>query len=134
MKIRDGVDVIKEPHFKTRVGLRKPDLLITQNHNTIVLDVQVVSGRNMERDHAAKCGKYRDIPGFENLVKTRCASSTVEFHAITISFKGLIGKKTSKLLQTLKISEHFKFMMVTSVLRGAWLNWNTFNKLTTRAR
>lgn len=134
LKRREGVVVIKEPRFKTRIGLRKPDLLITKNHKTIVLDVQVVSGRNMEADHATKCSKYRDIQGLEDLVKTKCASSTVEFEAITISFKGLIGKKTSKLLQTLKISEHFKFMMVTSVLRGEWLNWNTFNRLTTRTR
>lgn len=134
MRRRSGVEVIKEPHFRTQIGLRKPDLLITQQNKTIVLDVQVVSGRNMEADHATKRSKYRDILGFEELVKTRCASGTVEFQACTISFKGLIEKKSSKLLQTLKISEHFRFMMVTSVLRGAWLNWNTFNRLTTRTR
>lgn len=131
---RDNIKVIKEPHFKTRVGLRKPDLLITKGEKTTVLDVQVVSGRNTERDHDTKCSKYREIPGFEELVKRKCATRTVEFQALTITYKGLIGKKTSEMLYKLNINEQFKFLMVTSVLRGAWLNWKAFNKMTTMTR
>lgn len=131
---RDNIKVIKEPHFKTRIGLRKPDLLISRGEKTIVLDVQVVSGRNMERDYDTKCNKYRDIPGFEDLVKRKCATRTVEFQALTISYKGLIEKNTSKMLYNLQINERFKFLMVTSVLRGAWLNWKSFNKMTTMTR
>lgn len=131
---RPSLTVLKEPRFRTQLGLRKPDLIIYNNEKATVLDVQVVSGRNMERDHNAKIAKYRDIPGFEDIIKKKCTSRTVEFHAFTISYKGLIEKKSSKLLQTLNISEQLKFRIVTSVLRGGWLSWNSFNRMTTRAR
>lgn len=131
---RPNCTVIKEYQFKTVLGKRKPDLLITQGNRTIVLDVQIVSGRNMERDYAQKCSKYRDIRGFETLVKRKCMSDTVEFQSLTISFKGLIEERSSKLLDELNINEELRFLMVTSVLRGAWLNWKTFNRTTTMAR
>lgn len=131
---KDNIKVIREPHFKTRIGLRKPDLLISQGEKTIVLDVQIVSGRGMERDHHTKCRKYREVPGMDDLVKRRCATSTVEFHAVTVSYKGLIEKNTSKLLKNLKINEQLRFLIVTSVLRGAWLSWIGFNRMTTMTR
>lgn len=131
---RDNVKVIKEPRFKTEVGLRKPDLLITENGKTIVLDVQVVSGRDMKRDYLQKCNKYREVRGLETLIKRKCISNTVEFQSLTISFKGVIEESSSKLLYKLGINEHLKFLIVTSILRGTWLNWNTFNKITTMAR
>lgn len=131
---RANLNVLKEPRFRTQHGLRKPDLIIYNNEKAIVLDVQVVSGRNMERDHNTKISKYRDIPGFENIIKEKCSARTVEFQAFTISYKGLIEKRSSKLLYDLNINERLKFMIVTSVLRGTWLNWNFFNKTTTRTR
>lgn len=134
MRGRPNLKVLKEQRFRTEVGLRKPDLLIYNNEKAIVLDVQIVSGRDMERDHNAKIAKYRDIRGFEDIIKQKCATSTVEFHALTISYKGLIEARSSKLLNKLHINERLKFMMVTSVLRGGWLNWKTFNKMTTMAR
>lgn len=88
----------------------------------------------MEADHNTKCNKYRDVPGLANLVKSKCGTHSVEFHALTISFKGVLEQKTSKFLQKMGISENFKFMMITSVLRGAWLNWRAFNRITTVTR
>lgn len=131
---RADCKVIREPRFKTSLGLRKPDLLISQHNKTTVLDVQIVSGRSMERDHEQKCSKYRSVPGLDTLIMRKCATSTIEFQACTISFKGLIEKDTSKLLDKLKITKELRHLMVTSVLRGAWLNWLSFNKTTTTTR
>lgn len=131
---RSNTKVLKEARFKTHVGLRKPDLLITRDKSTVVLDVQIVNGHNMGFYHETKISKYRDIPGFDAMIKRRCASRTVEFHAITISYKGLIERKSSETLNRLGINEQLKFLIVTSVLRGAWLNWNSFNRMTTRTR
>lgn len=133
-KGRENVKVLKEQRFKTRAGMRKPDLIVYNREKAFVIDVQVVSGRSLERDHATKVAKYRDIPGMEDLVKKKCTVRTVEFHAITISYKGIIEKNTSKLLYKLNFNEQFKFCMVSSILRGTWLNWNAFNRMTTRAR
>lgn len=131
---RNGVTVINEPKLKTRAGVRKPDLIIIEDRKAKVIDVQIVNGTNMERDHANKIAKYRDIPAMDDLIKTKYGVETVTFHAATISHKGVIEKDTSKTLKKLGINEQFKFLMVTSVLRGAWINWTLFNKTTTMAR
>lgn len=126
--------VVKEPVFRTSAGKMKPDLLVTKDGKTYVLDFQVVSGRNVERDHTRKCAKYRSVQGMDDIVKRKCASRAVEYQAITFTYKGLIERNTWKLLQKLQIGEQLCFMMVTSVLRGTWLNWNQFNKSTALAR
>lgn len=131
---RDGYTIHKESHFQTSAGLMKPDLLITKQNKTVVIDVQVVNGVGMEQFHDTKVRIYGTAPGLEALVKRQCNSRTVEFDAITISYKGIICKKTVDLFDKLDIKEHFRFMLVTSILRGGWLGWNYFNKTTTRAR
>lgn len=129
-----GYSVHIEPHFQTNSGLMKPDLLITKNNKTVVVDVQVVNGVGMDECHEAKVSKYGSVPELANLIKRQCTSRTVEFDAITISFKGIICKKTANLFDKLGIQEHFRFMLVTSILRGVWLSWNYFSKTTTKAR
>lgn len=125
--------VLKEPKLKTTAGLVKPDIMATKDGKTYVLDFQVVSGRFMQRDNIYKSNKYRNIQDLTDIVKRKCASRAVEYHALTISYKGLIERNTMKLLEKLKFSRQFCFMMVTSVLRGTWLNWNQFNKSTALA-
>lgn len=131
---RDRYKALVEPIFKTSVGNRKPDLLLTREGKTYVLDVQVVNGSSINRDYVAKKNKYKDIQGLEELIKKKCASRTIEYDAITISYKGVVERNTYKLFQTLNIGEHLIFMLITSVLRGSWLNWNQFNKTTALAR
>lgn len=131
---RANCKVIREPRFKTVDGLRKPDLLISKGNKTIVVDVQVVGGRDMKRDYLQKCNKYREVRGLDTLIKRKCMSNTVEFQSITISFKGLIEESSSKLLDQLGSNEQLRSLMVTSVLRGGWLNWTSFNRMTTMTR
>lgn len=131
---REGYTVHREPHFQTSAGLLKPDILLTKNNETVVIDVQVVNGIGMDIYHDNKVIKYKEAPGLGDLIKRQCTSRTVEFHAITISYKGIICKKTMNLFEKLGIKEHFRFMLVTSILRGVWLGWNYFNKTTTRTR
>lgn len=133
-KARNGVNVITEPKLKTRVGVRKPDLLIIENRKATIIDVQIVNGCSMERDHANKIAKYREIPGMNDLVKTKFDVQTVTYHAATISYKGMIEKDTSETLKKLGINEQFKFLIISSVLRGAWINWTLFNRITTMTR
>lgn len=133
LKNRPHTTVLKEPKLKTTLGLRKPDLVVTQGEKSIVLDVQIVSGKSMSRDHINKKNKYKDIVGFSDIIQKRCNSRIVTYDAITISFKGLFAKETIRLFDTLKITEQLRFMIVTSVLRGTWLNWNGFNRSTSRA-
>lgn len=129
-----GFATIKEPKLKTSVGLRKPDLLVTIDGATLVVDVQIVNGRTMRKDYCDKVDKYKSIPGIDDVIKRKCSSRVVSYNAITFSYKGLILDKSYEVLKKeLKCSEHLIFMLITSVLRGTWLNWNQFNKNTALA-
>lgn len=128
--VKKGFTVIKEPKFRTTAGLVKPDMLATKDGKTYVLDFQVVSGRYMQRDNIHKSNKYRNIQDLSDIVKRKCASRAVEYHALTFSYKGLIERNTMKLLEKFQFSKQLCFIIVTSVLRGTWLNWNQFNKST----
>lgn len=124
-------DIRTEHVFRTPIGLRKPDLLITADTRTILLDVQVVSGTNMNLDRSAKITKIRSVLALEDQIKQVCGSASVAYQAMTISYKGIFQKDSAELLYKLGINEHQMFMLTTSTLRGSWLNWTRFNKLTT---
>lgn len=129
-----GFATVKEPKLKTSAGLRKPDLLVTVDGATTVIDVQIVNGRTMRSDYGDKVNKYKSIPGMDDLIKRKCSSRVVNYDALTFSYKGLIMDKSYDLLTNkLKCTEHFIFILITSVLRGSWLNWNQFNKNTALA-
>lgn len=134
LKRRDRTTVLVEHLFKTPVGNRKPDLIVTKNGMSYVIDVQIVGGANMDRDRNTKIEKYRSIQTFDELVKSKCHSRDVFYHSVTISYKGIVERATIDLFKKLHISEHLQFMLVTSVLRGSWLNWNQFNKSTALTR
>lgn len=118
MVVWQCVTLVKEPILKTTEGARKPDLLITTNGKTYCLDFQVVIGRFMQRNNIAKVNKYRNIVSMDDIIKRKCASRAVEYHAVTIPYKRLIERNTSKLLDKLQFKEQLRLMMVTPVLRG----------------
>lgn len=128
---RPGTTVLVESRFNTIEGLQKPDLLITREGRTTLVDVQIVSGNNMERDHTNKRNRYRNVQGMEQQIKNRCLSHEVRFEAITVSYRGIVEKKTDGLFKELGIKPQQQHMICTSILRGTWLNWSRFNKMTT---
>lgn len=123
--------VIVEPKLRTESGLWKPDLLITKNLKTLVLDVQVVSGTHMKEDNIAKIRKYREVAGLQEQILRVCGSNEVDYGAVTLSYKGVFQKDSAEQLYKLGINERQMFMLVTSTLRGSWLNWVRFNKMNT---
>ena len=129
--------VIKEPKLRTEVGLRKPDLLLIQGNKALIVDVQVRKGNELGKSHKEKLDKYKNVRNLTDLVKNKYREYNihdVDFRAITVSWKGVIERETSKTLKELGINERLKFLIVTSVLRGAWINWTLFNQITTMTR
>lgn len=54
-----GWQVVREPHFKTSNGTRIPKLVITREHQALILDVQVIRMRMPLSDaHDVKRNKY----------------------------------------------------------------------------
>lgn len=126
-----GTSVLMEPNFRTIEGLQKPDLLITKDGKTTLVDVQIVSGNNMERDHTNKKGRYRNVQGLEQQIKDKCLSREVRYEAITVSYRGIVEKRTDDVFKELGIKAQQQHMICTSILRGTWLNWVRFNQMTT---
>lgn len=127
----EGVTVVKEPRFRTTDGLKKPDLLVSKDGTTTLLDVQIVSGTNNRRDHREKKAKYQDLEDLKQQIQSRCHTSDVKYEAITIAYKGIMEKQSAKLLEDLKVKNQQQHMICTSVLRGSALNWDWFNRITT---
>lgn len=123
-----GMNIYKEPQFRTVIGLRKPDLVLTDGHTAMVVDVHIVRGDNTAKDRSEKISKYRDISCFSSGVKRRYQCKNVVFETIAISYRGIFGKASAELLKRLKFDDRTLFTMSTSVLYGSWLNWSSFNK------
>lgn len=125
----NGLNLYKEPTFHTFDGLRKPDLILTDGHTALVVDVQITRGDNTARDRSEKISKYQSVTCFTDQVKRRYRCSNVVYEAITISYKGIFEKSSIEVLRRLQVDSRKLFMMATSVLYGSWLNWVSFNKM-----
>lgn len=124
----DSVEIEKEPHFNTSVGMRKPDLVIYgQESSALVIDIHVVGRYELGIRNVEKAEKYRSIAGFSELVKSRYGVEKVSYHAITVNYAGIIEKSSSELLLELGFSKVFLHVLATSVLRGSWVSWSMFN-------
>lgn len=123
------LNIEKEPQFITRLGMRKPDLVISSaNKEAFVIDAHVVGRFKIGEKNAEKASKYRSIPGFTKLVKERFGVEKVTYKAITVSYTGIMEKSSAKLLLKLGLSKTFIHMMTTSILRGSWFCWAIFNR------
>ncbi len=92
------------------------------------VDTQVVQCGKLESDY--RMSKYRDATELEDVIKARYGVQEVEYEACTISYKGIWSKSSVERLQRLRIGKFCLFKVVTSVLRGSWLNWKRFNNVT----
>lgn len=66
-----GMNIYKEPQFRMVVGVRKPDLVLTDGHTAMVIDVHIVRGDNTAMDRSEKISKYQNISCFSSEVKRR---------------------------------------------------------------
>lgn len=123
----DTPSVEIEPHFQTSAGMRKPDLILhSTGYGALVIDVHIVGRYQTGLKNSVKANKYQSIEGFTELVKERYDVPSVSYHAITISYTGIIEKSSVKLLRDLGFSNNQLHMMATSVLRGSWYCWTIF--------
>lgn len=119
--------VEREKHLRIGNVLRKPDLLIMKGGLLHVVDAQVRRCRTLEKDHKDKVEYYQNEPGLTDLLKRTYRVSEVRYHSCTLSYKGIWSKSSVGGLKELGVSDYCLFEIVTSVLRGSWIGWKTFN-------
>lgn len=123
-----GLLVNREARFDTRDGLRIPDLILTDGPNAMVIDVHIVRGEDMAKARRDKIDKYQRIKDLSDLIKQKYWCSEVFYEALTMSYKGIFERASAELLKRLNVRKQTLFRMSTAVLRGSWLNWNSFNR------
>lgn len=126
--------VHKEVKIRTSQDVHKPDIIMVKGDIAYVVDVQVIKCNELEYDHRVKIRKYREAVNLKDMIMARFNVRDVQYEACTISYKGIWSKESALRLKQLGVRKYCMFMMVTSVLRGTWLNWRTFNRVTTMFR
>lgn len=129
--MRKGYAVEKEVHLRTSEELWKPDLVLKVDGRVTVVDAQVVQCGKLESDYRVKVSKYREAPELVDLIRQKYRVQEVDFEACTISYKGIWSSNSIEGLKSLGVSNFCLFKIVTSVLRGSWLNWVRFNNVNT---
>lgn len=115
--------VFREPNLDTAVGLRKPDLIITNGLIAMVIDLHIVGGEKMADARKAKIEKYKDIGDY---IRTLYGCSDVVFEAVTVSYKGIIERDSLRLLKSLNVSNECIRLVSMAVLYGSWMVWYQF--------
>lgn len=128
-QLKKNYKVILKQEFGTVRGKRKPDLILVKGDTAHVLDVQIVRCSDLDTSHVVKVGKYQ-VPELEAAVKNRYSVDKVVYHACTLSFKGVWCQQSVMDMKRLGVSEYSLFKVVTSTLRGTWLGWRQFNRVT----
>lgn len=130
-----GWQVDAELAYSTSAGRRRPDLTIARDGEAVVVDAQVVSSEEELRvAHERKIEKYRSNNDLVNRVAehTGVTQNNVRFAAITISWRGVWSPTSENELRRLGLTTTQLRTLTTRVLWGSWMNWQRFNKITSR--
>ncbi|KAL7296723.1 hypothetical protein TKK_0010137 [Trichogramma kaykai] len=130
-----GWSVQQEPHFHTREGLRKPDIVAVKDQVVKVIDAQVISASSSLDDlHSRKVPKY-DIPDIRHQVASEYGveNDNISFSSITISWQGIWFAASAVSLCELGLSKCLDSITFRALL-GSHMNWLRWNKMTTHIR
>ena len=102
---KKGHKVIEETTFNCGSKGLKPDLLVTTESMTYIIDVTVCSDSDINgvnRTYDEKIYLYSNVHLYDQ-VKTLTGSTDVEVSAIVISFRGIIAPRNASLLRKYRI-------------------------------
>lgn len=128
---RSGYEVHWEPHYNTRIGLRKPDLVAVLGETAVVVDAQVVSEQtNLAVAHRRKIERYED-PMVIDEIKTQHKVRTVIVTSATLSWRGIWAPDSAGELRRLGFIRAGDIKIIpTRVLIGNIAAFKTFNAIT----
>jgi hypothetical protein len=127
-----GYVVLIEPKYRTPSGLKKPDLVVTRDDATQVIDVGVC-GDSIDLDHAHR-GKVRKYssPELVDCIKQSIATQKVQFTAAIINWRGVWAPTSSSSLRGLGVSKEHLMLISTQVLIGSLAIFGRYNCMTSR--
>lgn len=119
-----------EPKLVINSRLLKPDIIAVLNDSAYVLDPQIVNGSALDYSARTKVKKYRDIPDFDETIKAKYKVASVVHLSCTITYKGVWAKRSIKDMKSLGLLDKTLHYIVTSVLKGSYLNFVRFQQTT----
>lgn len=123
---REGREVAVEPHFRTQLGLLKPDLIFRIGSSAVVVDAQVVGERSdLNALHRRKSEKYECL---EEPIRRRYNADNVIFSSLTVSARGVWSSDSASSLVNLGILRVSELKVIsTRVLVGGLHILRVFN-------
>ena len=118
---RKGYRLLREPNIRTPAGVRKPDLVVWDGRQSVVLDVQVTAdnstGDLLGRAHGLKVAHY-DTESIRTWVRDMTGHPPV-FTTCTISWRGTMATPSYNSLRDLKCSKADLKLLVVRSLEGS---------------
>ena len=118
---RKGKDLVKEPNIRTQAGVRKPDIVVWDRTQSVVLDVQVVSdnaaGDALARAHGLK-KSYYDVEDIKSWVRDLTGHPPV-FTTLTINWRGVMGYPSYMALKSLGLTKADLKLLTVRSLEGS---------------
>ncbi|KAJ8706459.1 hypothetical protein PYW07_012537 [Mythimna separata] len=134
-----GWTVVQQPHVRTAVGLRKPDIIAYRNGVGVIVDAQVISGqRDLDGLHREKRNKYGNhdelVEKVAGILGLPCKGS-VHSTSCTLSWRGVWSLASYRELKRfVGLDEGVLAGVPSLVLRGSHMNWGRFNRHPSRLR
>lgn len=130
--IKQGYTVESEPHFNTSQGLRKPDLVASVGHTSIVIDAQVVGDQtDLGKADRDKVAYYSGNSSLSDLIKAKYCTTNVLTLSATLNWRGVWSPRSADNLLKRGIIKRTELKVLSSrVLIGGLASWNIFNKST----
>ncbi|MPC38975.1 Retrovirus-related Pol polyprotein from type-2 retrotransposable element R2DM [Portunus trituberculatus] len=113
--------ILKEPNIRTTAGMRKPDVVVFDRHQSVVLDVQIVSDNSI-RDalvHAHGLKKsYYDVGEIRSWVREKTRLNLV-YTTLTINWRGIMATPSYMALKSLGLTKADLRLLTVRSLEGS---------------
>ena len=113
--------VLREPNIRTQAGLRKPDVVVWNQRQSVVLDVQITSDSSVEKSLEVAHGlkrSYYDVGDIRDWVRTKTGYTPV-FATLTINWRGIMATPSYMALKTLGLSKNDLHLLTVRSLEGS---------------
>ncbi|KMQ90176.1 reverse transcriptase [Lasius niger] len=134
---RGGYNVHRERVFRTREGVRKPDILAAKGTHGHVLDVQIISGaRPLSDGHDRKRSYYANNADLLARISAllQVPVRNLDVSTVTLSWRGVWARESAAVLTSLGVSKAVLRGITTRVLKGSYMNFSRFNQTTATCR
>lgn len=113
--------ILRKPSIRTSAGVRKPDVVVWNQRQSVVLDVQIVSdsstGESLDRAHGLK-RSYYDVGEIRDWVIQRTGLPPV-FATLTINWRGIMATPSYMALKSLGLSKRDIHLLTVRCMEGS---------------